>query len=565
MNARTNSKKSLKTQKVKEKKLCNKKTAPEEENVINFHASEEDRSIVTDIIEENHPIIDPKPNNTSTPKRKAIIDQGPPNKKLILEENQTNIDAAKDEIEVIEEITSKENTEAKTHSNIEFQKTMEAMMVQLTKRLDTLEKSKQKEDEEKILSNTTRDLQDSALKNAKKANDDTEDSSSDSSSDEEENEALEASRQECTELREEVEKQKRNNELACHMLERWETEKTKLTQALKDKEKDYTRACDDNDTNLQEIKRLKKTADQSLKLTEEKVIGYEKRIKDLEGELDAKSEKLKEADRFNTRMITKNSELEKNNKRLKAAVRKLEEEAQRDYLKRKQLFETPRAEIPYFEDFENRDKKKSYTCNRNCIVGGKKWLEFERKYGIDLTSYETGLKHVNEHVLEHWVKFQALKELIRSNRNQSERKDWEEIVLEYNSIGELGNHGFDLTEISIMNTSQVEKTRMGIKENDWVIDTVCNMYDKVMLAAIQICGLKDPDTKTNVDHRDGEEIMKIWDDGRKLLMKGKEVIPGNMSRMSIPGCSIYRRKHQKTDGTDLTIAHQRAERDESEK
>ena len=104
MNARTNSKKSLKTQKVKEKKLYNKKTAPEEENVINFHASEEDRSIVKDIIEENQPIIDPKPNNTSTPKRKAIIDQGPPNKKLILEENQTNIDAAKDEIEVIEEV-----------------------------------------------------------------------------------------------------------------------------------------------------------------------------------------------------------------------------------------------------------------------------------------------------------------------------------------------------------------------------------------------------------------------------------------------------------------------------
>ena len=192
-------------------------------------------------------------------------------------------------------------------------------------------------------------------------------------------------------------------------------------------------------------------------------------------------------------------------------------------------------------------------------------MEFEKKYGIDLTSYETGLKHVNEHVLEHWVKFQALKELIRSNRNQSERKDWEEIVLEYNSTGELGNHGFDLTEISIMNASQVEKTRMGIKENDWVIDTVCNMYDKVMLAAIQICGLKDPDTKTNVDHRDGEDIMRIWDEGRKLLMKGKEVIPGNMGRMSIPGCSIYRRKHQMTDGTDLTIAHQRAERDESEK
>ena len=135
----------------------------------------------------------------------------------------------------------------------------------------------------------------------------------------------------------------------------------------------------------------------------------------------------------------------------------------------------------------------------------------------------------------------------------------------YNSAGELGNHGFDLTEISIMNTSQVEKTRMGIKENDWIIDTVCNMYDKMMLAAIQICGLKDPDTKTNVNTKDGEDIMKVWDEGRKLLMKGKEVIPRNTERMPIPGCSIYRRKHQMTDKTDITTAYQRAERDESEK
>ena len=137
--------------------------------------------------------------------------------------------------------------------------------------------------------------------------------------------------------------------------------------------------------------------------------------------------------------------------------------------------------------------------------------------------------------------------------------------MEYDSAGELGNHGFDLTEISIMNTSQVEKTRMGIKENDWIIDTVCNMYDKMMLAAIQICGLKDPDTKTNVNTKDGEDIMKVWDEGRKLLMKGKEVIPRNTDRMPIPGCSIYRRKHQMTDKTDIITAYQRAERDESEK
>ena len=116
-----------------------------------------------------------------------------------------------------------------------------------------------------------------------------------------------------------------------------------------------------------------------------------------------------------------------------------------------------------------------------------------------------------------------------------------------------------------MNTSQVQKMAMGIKENGWVIDAVCNMFDKMMLAAIQICGLKDPDTKTNVTIKDGEEIMRVWDEARKLLMKGKEVIPRKTERMSIPGCSIYRRKHQMSDKTDITNASQREERAESEK
>ena len=100
----------------------------------------------------------------------------------------------------------------------------------------------------------------------------------------------------------------------------------------------------------------------------------------------------------------------------------------------------PRVDdIPYFEEFEARDKKKGHVCNKkNCIVGGKKWLEFEKEYGIKITSYETHLRYVDDHALEHWVKFQALKELIRSNKNQARRKDWEEIVLEYSSVGELG-------------------------------------------------------------------------------------------------------------------------------
>ena len=104
MNARSNPKKSSKTSKGKGGKLYNKQTTPVEENIITIHASEDDRSIVTDTAEENQPIMDPKPNNTSTPKRKAIADQGPPKKKLILEDNRTNIDAIEDEVEEIEEM-----------------------------------------------------------------------------------------------------------------------------------------------------------------------------------------------------------------------------------------------------------------------------------------------------------------------------------------------------------------------------------------------------------------------------------------------------------------------------
>ena len=59
--------------------------------------------------------------------------------------------------------------------------------------------------------------------------------------------------------------------------------------------------------------------------------------------------------------------------------------------------------------------------------------------------------------------------------------------------------------------------------------------------------------------------MKIWDETRKFLMKGKEVVPRNTEPMPIPGCSIYRKKHQKLDKTDLITAYQRKERAESEK
>ena len=151
---------------------------------------------------------------------------------------------------------------------------------------ETLEKSKQKENEEEILSNTTQDLQDSPnkpiSKDKKDANEETKDSSSDSSSSEDDNEELEASRVECTKLRKKVEYEKGKNAVACNLLEKWEIEKKDLIKAIQDKERDYSRACDETNGNMQtitnlkkEIKVLKSTANQSLKLTEEKVIEYE--------------------------------------------------------------------------------------------------------------------------------------------------------------------------------------------------------------------------------------------------------------------------------------------------
>ena len=237
------------------------------------------------------------------------------------------IDATEDEIKTIR-LKEGKKVELQFSMDDELKRSMETymgkLMAEMTKRLDTLEKSKQREDEEKILSNTTQDLQDPVLKDKKEANEETEDSNSNSSSDEDDNEALEASRLECTKLRKEVEKEKSKNVMASHLLEKWETEKKDLTKAIKDKERDYSRACDETDKNMQEIKSLKKeikvlkaTANQSLKLTEEKVIGYEKRIRDLEGELDDKNERLRAVELYNARMITKNNDLEKSNKKIR--------------------------------------------------------------------------------------------------------------------------------------------------------------------------------------------------------------------------------------------------------
>ena len=150
------------------------------------------------------------------------------------------------------------------------------------------------------------------------------------------------------------------------------------------------------------------------------------------------------------------------------------------------------------------------------------------------------------------------------NKNQYGRPSWVELAEKYHSIGELGNFDYDILEICILNTSQVMKTAMGIAENGWIVDAVCNMFDKMMLAAIQICGLKDHKTNRNVTEKDGEDIMKAWTDVRKLLLKGRED-PPRLKRMTIPGCSIYQRKYQIYDKTDITTAIQCERRSVSER
>ena len=47
---------------------------------------------------------------------------------------------------------------------------------------------------------------------------------------------------------------------------------------------------------------------------------------------------------------------------------------------RKQIFETPRADVPYIGEFETKDKRIGYKCKRDCIVGGQKWVDFKKDH-----------------------------------------------------------------------------------------------------------------------------------------------------------------------------------------
>ena len=74
---------------------------------------------------------------------------------------------------------------------------------------------------------------------------------------------------------------------------------------------------------------------------------------------------------------------------------------------RKQIFETPRADVPYFGDFKEREGRLGYRCKKDCLIGGEKWVEFKKDYNITIRSHELHLAFLNKHVLEHWTEFQG--------------------------------------------------------------------------------------------------------------------------------------------------------------
>ena len=89
---------------------------------------------------------------------------------------------------------------------------------------------------------------------------------------------------------------------------------------------------------------------------------------------------------------------------------------------RKQIFETPRADVPYFGEFKAKDKRIGYRCKKDCLVGGQKWVDFKKDYNITIRSHELYLAFLNKHILEQTTEFQAMKEKKQSNRHQRKEK-----------------------------------------------------------------------------------------------------------------------------------------------
>ena len=116
--------------------------------------------------------------------------------------------------------------------------------------------------------------------------------------------------------------------------------------------------------------------------------------------IDEKDARLGKLEIHNKRMEEINCDLEKRVKVMTVAERKLQEEQQREHLMRKQIFETPRADVPYFGDFKEREGRLGYRCKKDCLIGGEKWVEFKKDYNITKRSQELHLAHLNKHVLE---------------------------------------------------------------------------------------------------------------------------------------------------------------------
>ena len=120
------------------------------------------------------------------------------------------------------------------------------------------------------------------------------------------------------------------------------------------------------------MKGFKVAANQSARLTEERIEEYEKRVTELKRKVDEKDARLGILKLHNTHMESINCDLEKRVKTMTVAERKMQDEHKREHLMRKQIFETPRADVPYFGDFKAREKRMGYICKKDCLVGGQK-------------------------------------------------------------------------------------------------------------------------------------------------------------------------------------------------
>ena len=121
--------------------------------------------------------------------------------------------------------------------------------------------------------------------------------------------------------------------MACKVIEKWEVEKKELEKAIQTKDKEYSRAIEETDKNMRNIASLKKelksfkvAANQSARLTEERIAEYEERVAELKRKIDEKDARLGKLEIHNKRMEEINCDLEKRVKVMTVAERKLQQE-----------------------------------------------------------------------------------------------------------------------------------------------------------------------------------------------------------------------------------------------